>query len=373
MVRLAATETPGSHHLSLWACSRIRVAEHFRQSVDVVPVVGNEMRSVSNKVKRPGIGKRAVLTLIFVTFVAVFLLVILANRTFPTDGYLPVWSPDGKTIFFLNQSQIYAINPDGSGLRRLTFDSKAYSAVFPAPDGKKLLVARRFHLRQSENDPSDPDSDVFPYTQHLDLMDLDGSNSKPLFGVANPWHFESVSPTWSPDSKQVAFIYKYPDALGVTLVIVNIDTLAYSAPIGDIYQGMGEPEISSPDWSPGGNELLFLRADAQGNADSELVILEIHNLTTHAIAHRDNTLSAPTWSPDGKRIAGLSRVIYTMNADGTNLHSLGDDGDYLRWSPDSKQIAFIKYRTINQPTMELHIINADGSNNRTLFSSAQGN
>src|SRR5260370_35417332 len=107
MVRLAATETRGSHHLSLGPCSRIRVAEHFRQSVDVVPVVGNAMRSVSNKVKRPGISKRAVLTLIFVTFVAVFLLVILANRAFPPDGYFTVWSPDGKTIFFLSQSQLY--------------------------------------------------------------------------------------------------------------------------------------------------------------------------------------------------------------------------------------------------------------------------
>ena len=64
---------------------------------------------------------------------------------------------------------------------------------------------------------------------------------------------------------------------------------------------------------------------------------------------------APSWSPDGKKIAFASREIescdwtlWTMNADGTGRQELGSEEDPVygfqpAWSPDGKKIAFTEY------------------------------
>jgi Tol biopolymer transport system component len=65
---------------------------------------------------------------------------------------------------------------------------------------------------------------------------------------------------------------------------------------------------------------------------------------------------APSWSPDGKKIAFASResdgesdfTLWTMNADGTGRDELGADEDPIygyqpAWSPDGTTIAFTEY------------------------------
>ncbi len=80
-------------------------------------------------------------------------------------------------------------------------------------------------------------------------------------------------------------------------------------------------------------------------------------------------LRAPYWSPDGQRIAFISKIdgdpgIYVMNADGSNQIRLSDTEklwyrSLLSWSPDSNKIAFPSDRDGN---LEVYIINIDGSN-----------
>ena len=60
----------------------------------------------------------------------------------------------------------------------------------------------------------------------------------------------------------------------------------------------------------------------------------------------------PAWSPDGRRIAFVSRrdgnsEIYVMNADGSGKRNLTRDrasDDYPTWSPDGRRIAFLRGR-----------------------------
>jgi Tol biopolymer transport system component len=79
--------------------------------------------------------------------------------------------------------------------------------------------------------------------------------------------------------------------------------------------------------------------------------------------------SAPSWSPDGKKIASRSRSgdIFTINVDGsgvTNLtHSEGAK-DNPSWSPDGKKIAFETYRN---GSFGVYVIDADGTE-QTLVS-----
>ena len=88
------------------------------------------------------------------------------------------------------------------------------------------------------------------------------------------------------------------------------------------------------------------------------------------------------WSPDGKRIAFVSRYdgndnIYMMNTDGSNVTQLTSDPfQYFyilrdptdtdpAWSPDGKQIAFISGRSgslLNRQALNIYVMDANGRN-----------
>lgn len=68
----------------------------------------------------------------------------------------------------------------------------------------------------------------------------------------------------------------------------------------------------------------------------------------------------PTWSPDGKQIAFVkSDDLFVIDSDGKNGRKLSK-GTKPTWSPDSKQIAFIKGK-------DLFVIGNDGKNERKII------
>jgi Tol biopolymer transport system component len=78
------------------------------------------------------------------------------------------------------------------------------------------------------------------------------------------------------------------------------------------------------------------------------------------------TNDAPTWSPDGRRIAFTTfrhgrGEIYVMNVDGSRQRRLTRNpahDDHPAWSPDGRRIAFTSFRSGNA---EIYAMNVDGS------------
>jgi tricorn protease-like protein len=60
----------------------------------------------------------------------------------PSDSE-PAFSPDGRTIAFARNGDLYSIRPDGSGQRRLTSGGTVDSAPVVSPDGKRVVFERR--------------------------------------------------------------------------------------------------------------------------------------------------------------------------------------------------------------------------------------
>ena len=112
------------------------------------------------------------------------------------------YSPDGKYIYYngnhTGTMQIWRIKPDGTGREQLTFDN--YNNWFPhiSPDGKWIVII---------SFPSDIDPNSHPSYKRVMLRIMNVTLGEPrviayLYGGQGTINV----PSWSPDSKQVAFV-----------------------------------------------------------------------------------------------------------------------------------------------------------------------
>lgn len=122
------------------------------------------------------------------------------NNAGLADG--PEYSPDGKYIYYnSNESgtmHIWRMKPDGTGKEQLTFDE--FNNWFPhiSPDGKWMVFI-------SFPNTIDPGDHPFYKRVMLRLMPANGGAPKAiayLFGGQGTIN----TPSWSPDSKRIAFV-----------------------------------------------------------------------------------------------------------------------------------------------------------------------
>jgi Tol biopolymer transport system component len=122
-----------------------------------------------------------------------------------------VWSPDGRKIAFRSErdrpseleraacrprcqrDEIYVIDTDGSGLRRLTRNWKSDGAPAWSPDGRKILFVRSGWSNATIQ------GDLY-------VMNSDGSRQRNLTrSVTRPFATDTA-PAWSPDGRKILFV-----------------------------------------------------------------------------------------------------------------------------------------------------------------------
>lgn len=120
------------------------------------------------------------------------------------DG--PEYSPDGKYIYFnstrTGMMQIWRMKPDGADQEQVTFDNYQNWFAHPSPDGKWLIYITY---------PPEVPATSHPHNERV-MLRMQPSNGKQIKVMAHIYGGQGTFnvPSWSPDSKKVAFVsYTY--------------------------------------------------------------------------------------------------------------------------------------------------------------------
>jgi TolB protein len=225
----------------------------------------------------------------------------------------------------LGPQRLFRIRIDGTGLVDLTPGSAAENGKW-SPDGSSVLFSSN----------RDGNTELF-------IMAADGSGARRLTHTPE----DELQAVWSPDGARIA--------ASVAGEIRLMDTT------GSVMATMGPG--AWPSWSPDGTRLAFARPNPRlrnfftGQYASDIYVVAVDgsdpvNLTRTTTAF--TSYSAPSWSPDGTRIAcwrqrpagsfpNLDRGLMVMRANGSEPRTLvGDDvlPTMPIWSPGAQAIAF---------------------------------
>lgn len=175
------------------------------------------------------------------------------------------------------------------------------------------------------------------------IMDSLGGNLRQITDLPEG----ACQPDWSPDGQQLVFISpcdsnreSYP---GSGLFIINFDGSGLSpistAPGGDY----------DPDWSPDGNFIVFTSLRVTGRP--RIYLMNLKDNTEVLLSNPYSRDSEPSWSPDGAQIAYVTRTdgpsdIWVMSGDGDNKREYTRSGGKINshpvWSTDGEVILFIQ-------------------------------
>ena len=86
-----------------------------------------------------------------------------------------------------------------------------------------------------------------------------------------------------------------------------------------IQSAPGRPEVQTPVWSPDGRRIAYL---SRRDGTKEIYVVNADGSGQRRLTPRDVLASTPVWSPDGRRIAfeGVrdgTTGVYAVNADGS--------------------------------------------------------
>lgn len=251
------------------------------------------------------------------------------------------------TLLFVStrdgNNEIYRMNLDGSGLRRLTDHPADDRNPRPSPDGREIV----FQSSRSGR-------------AQIHVMDIDGSNVRKLTGTGANLH-----PNWSPNGTKIVFESRRAGSSDI--FVMNRDGTEQTNLTKD---SRAADEL--PMWSPSGDKIVFA-SDRSGpfdiftmNADGSDPV----NLTNHP-----GVDSNPRWAPDGSQISFSSRrhgreEVFVMDSDGSNQRNLTrfPDANEGRswWSPDG---SFISFTSDRDGAFDVYVMRAsDGSGQRRLTS-----
>ncbi|HEY1951595.1 MAG TPA: hypothetical protein VGG76_02220 [Gemmatimonadaceae bacterium] len=248
------------------------------------------------------------------------------ERTIPTSGAAlsPSWHPSGRYLVY--------VDADDRGTRIAQVDLRTMrSRLFPASnrglnitpvytkDGKSIVWA-------SGGDQ--------PAELMLASASADDSVAVPFVGRTG---FETTSPSFSPDGKQVVFMSPRP--LTPQLYTMNVDGTGLRL-LTPVVPGKRSYRTGA-DWSPKGDLIAY----QQQNGDFQVWVIGVKDRVMRQLTNEGEN-EDPAWAPDGRHLSitrrlgaiGDPRSIWVLDVVSGRLRQLTQTGDarLSDWSPPLK-------------------------------------
>jgi TolB protein len=243
----------------------------------------------------------------------------------------PAWSPNGATLAFDAASgpgvNLFTIPSAGGTPTELPLGVGSFNGD-PAysPDGTHISF-------DQDTGPSQPK------VHGIFIADANGANARRVTTAIATVHAFDTESQWSPDGTRLAFTRVKNEARAAVFVVgIDGSGLRRLTP--------WKLDAISPDWSPDGTKLLFNSHESFGpHKGSSIYWVSPGGGKLHRLTHDDGITKVSfraAWSPDGTKIVfaeirhvGKQRFrgdIATMNPDGTGVKRITHRG--FPTSPD---------------------------------------
>jgi Tol biopolymer transport system component/serine/threonine protein kinase len=287
-------------------------------------------------------------------------------RRIAPRGYLPAWSPDGKSI-------AYSILSVTSPMERMPPPSGLYVVSVESGAERKLPAGDAVQPNWS------------PHGTRIAYWGISAGGRRDIFTVAASGNGEPVAvtsdqavdwyPVWAPDGRQLYFLSDRGGTMNVWRVPIDEQsgrTLGAPQPVTVPAQQVGGMALSAD-----GKSLIY----SQTSQRSHLVRIGFDPQRRTVVGQplplaESNIIGNFTFSPDGSQIVydtigDTSENLWVANSDGSNRRRLTSDSFRNRspqWSPRGDRILFYSDRSGHYDEW---LINAAGSGLRALTAAPQ--
>jgi Tol biopolymer transport system component len=206
-----------------------------------------------------------------------------AREVVHAGGGLPSWSADGRRLVFFDSPEdrphntdVWAMDADGSHLRRVTTDPADDWNPDWSPDGRRIAFSS---LRDGNRE--------------IYLMNADGSDQQDVSGMPHSWE---DSPVWSPDGSRIAFNSLQGGHYQLYVMQADGSSKVNLLPAA--------ADLGNPDWAPDGSRLAF-ESDLAGDG-THVYTMRPDGSDVGAGGPGPPPDTAPPWSPDRTPIAYIT-------------------------------------------------------------------
>ena len=301
----------------------------------------------------------------------------------PSNDQVVGWHPvTGKIIFnsareaFNRFSNLYMINPDGTGLEKLIMHEAVQGSF--SPDGKKIAynrISRENRTWKRYKGGTAQEIYIFDFEKMVDskVTDFDGTDRIPMWigddiyfssdrnRVLNIWRLDPATGKAEQLTEHTSYDIRRPSEGSEKIVyelggdIWMLDTASGSTGKVEIVVNSDAPElrpyirevaryITDIDVSPSGKRALV-------SARGEIFTVPLEHGPTRNLTNSSGSREKDAvWSPDGSKIAYFSDAsgeyeiwVRKAGTDGEAKKLTSHRDGYrhtLRWSPDSKKLAY---------------------------------
>jgi Tol biopolymer transport system component len=330
-------------------------------------------REQKRRNQRIGAGALAII-LALVSFVALTRAFRTVER--PADEPTPrpegIFSEVGGWIAYGNDEGIWAVNPTPGGTPSdpIQLSERPGEPVAWSSDGSKLLIWRTSDFPNASLSGREEDQ----FWTGLFVLNADGTETRLSVGhfikglvshvIGGPTPDEAGG-SFSPDGSQVVYsddTVRPASGGGWRRVLASgIYVVQAEGGTPQLLHESATETVSAPTFSPDGEQIAYF--DGYGDMGTSIWVMNADGSDARELAAVKGLWPVSlVWSPDGSRLAfsaGPGRWVWVVGADGSGLTSVISHGVNPHWSPDGSRIAYEHRHT-------LEIARPDGTHVQTF-------